>query len=159
MDNSSNTSVGYINKFKAQRRIASIWFILSFILFLLFVLFTFTNRFDENSVDAWQWLLQQLIPSLTLFIGVFVATYQKKLEDVKVNSFYYKLTYYLPIGYFFLMILTILAIPYAVLNLNKTVYEYLQLSSTWLIPVLGLVTASLGIFFSMEEKSDNAKSD
>ncbi|MGM0409031.1 MAG: hypothetical protein ACQERU_13705 [Bacteroidota bacterium] len=148
-----------MNKFKAQRRIASLWFILSFFLILLFVLFTFTNRFDKNSEDAWQWLLQQLIPSLTLFIGVFVAASQEKLKDIKVSSFYFKLTYYLSIGYFFLMILTILAIPYAVLNLDKTVYEYLQSSSSYLIPVLGLVTASLGIFFSKEEKSDNAKSD
>ena len=159
MDSGSNTSVGYINKFKAQRRIASLWFVLSFILILLFVLFTFTNRFDKNTGDAWQWLLQQLIPSLTLFIGVFVAASQEKLKDIKVRSFYFKLTYYLSIAYFFLLFLTILATPYAVLALEKTVYEYLQLSSTYLIPVLGLVTASLGIFFSKEEKSDTGKSD
>ena len=150
MDSNSNKGVKTRYKFEAQKKISTLWFILSFFLILLFVIFTFTNRFEENVGDAWQWLLQQLIPTLTLFIGVFVAASQEKLKNIKVNSFYFKLTYNLSIAYFFLLILTILAIPYAVLALEKTVYEYLQLSSTYLIPVLGLVTASIGIFFSKE---------
>jgi Ni/Fe-hydrogenase subunit HybB-like protein len=154
MDSNEDSGITFYSKFKAQKRISTLWFILSFILILLFVIFTFTNRFEANTADAWQWLMQQLIPSLTLFIGVFVSASQEKLQEIKVRAFFYKLTFGLSIAYFFLLILTLLAIPYAVLALEKTVYEYLQLSSTYLIPVLGLVTASLGMFFSREEKSD-----
>lgn len=152
MDTRTAKPVTHIDKFSAQKKLSVLWFICSFAVILLFVVFTVTPRFENIVNDAWQWLLNQIIPVLTLFIGIFVKASSGKTKPVKVNIFYYRLTWYLSLGYFLLLFLTIFAIPLAFIYTNRGTLDFLKLSSAYLIPFLGLVTASLGMFFSAREQ-------
>jgi hypothetical protein len=141
-------SVDNINMYVAQKRLCVLWFVLSFFMILLFVLFTVTNKFGTQTSDAWQWILQQILPVLTLITGVFVNTSRQSTGIKNIRKFYYRLCMLLSSGYFFFLIITILAIPFAYQYASKSGYDFLKTSSLYLLPLLAIVTASLGIFFT-----------
>ena len=147
----SGKSIGYILKYTAQKRICTIWFIASFIIIILFVIFSITDRFGEQGGDAWQWILQQILPILTLIAGVFVNTSRRRIAERKVKKFYFKLAVWTSVGYFVLLAITILGMPFAYIYAELGGYDFLKQSSVYLIPVLAIVTTILGIFFTIEE--------
>jgi hypothetical protein len=144
-------SINYINKFLAQKKMCALWFIYSFVIILIFVTFTITNRFNVHTSDAWQWLLQQIVPVLTLMVGVFVNSSHNNSDTRKIKKFYFRLAIFLSLGYLVLLTLTILSIPFAYKFTSMSAYDFLKRCTVYLIPFLGIATASLGIFFTKEE--------
>lgn len=149
---SRNKSLSFISKFDGQKKISNLWFLSSFLIILLFLAFTLTDRFGEQTKDAWQWILQQLIPSLTLIISVFFNSSKQDKNQKRIKLYYFRLTFYLSLGYFVLLFFTVFSLPVAIEFSKRSGYEFLQLSSVYLIPYLGVVMASMGMFFTKEEK-------
>jgi len=150
-------STTLIDKYLAQKRISRLWLISSFIIILMFVIFSITSRFGNKEEDAWQWLLQQLIPILTLIISTFVNSSQTEETEKKVKLFHFKIAFYLSLGYFLLLIITIFSMPFAAKYSQISGYDLLKKSSLYLLPFLGLVTAALGMFFSKDERNEGAQ--
>ena len=53
---------------KAKRQLAILWFSCGVGLFLLLVAQSLFNRFEDRTVDAWEWFLPTLMPTLSLMI-------------------------------------------------------------------------------------------
>lgn len=147
----SNNSVKVINKFEAQKKLSYLWFIASAFLILIFVLFSINGKFNSDNKDAWQWLLQQITPILSLITAAFLSDSRDISAPKKIKKHYFVLTFSSSIVYFFILIVTVFSLTWSMSINNISAYEHLHSSSVYLIPILGVVTALLGIFFAKEE--------
>ena len=137
-----------MNRFTAQRKLAILWFINAAIIGLIFVIFTINGRFGDKSSDGWQWFSQNIVPTLTLMIGTFAASISQGPSTVDIEKFYFQLSYYISWFYFAALYLTIFLAPVA-LNQNELSFvELLNSSKIYLNIVQGIVTFSLGLFFT-----------
>uniref|UniRef100_UPI004056889E hypothetical protein n=1 Tax=Candidatus Electrothrix sp. TaxID=2170559 RepID=UPI004056889E len=136
-----------------KKQLTIIWFTGSGFLFALLLLQTILGKYgtEINEIkDPWSLMLPTFMPTLSLIIGTLVvdATASKDSEKiVTVDRFFFHLSRFLSIAYLSTVILTILLSPFSKLSL----LELMKLSSLWLAPFQGLVTASLGAFFVSKE--------
>ena len=138
-----------ISKNIAQKKISLLWFISSGILFLIFVLYTAFNRFDGKEVDGWQWYSQNIIPSLTLMVSTYFSTKNETNDNgIEIDNFAYRLAFSISLVYFLILYLTILLAPVAFKVANLSIIDFLKKSQIYLIILQGIVTASLGLFFT-----------
>lgn len=136
---------------KCQKKLASVWFIAAGILFVILIIQTVTGKYRAHSDEAWQWFLPNLIPTLSLMLGVFVLEAAGKATEAKtVNSFYFRLTFSLSGFYLLALALPLFSLPFFAVSPEKMI-EFLELSNLWLGPLQGLVSASIGIFFVKRE--------
>ena len=143
-----------MNKFAAQRRLSILWFINAGVIALIFIFFTIVSRFGDKASDGWQWYSQTVIPTLTLMIGTFTASVSQTKSNLEIDRFYFRLAYYVSIFYFIVLYATILSAPLA-FNLTETsLVELLNNSKIYLNIIQGVVTFSLGLFFT---KNTNKK--
>ena len=150
-----------INYSKAQKKLFVQWCIFSGFIFLIYMIQTFMGRFDGHVSEVWEWLFQYITPPLTLMIGVFVSRVSSTPADKETDRFYYRLA--LGFSYFFLILL-LLSSPLVPLihqlnnqgvdttKLNatnqKTIIDAFKQYKSFMIPVQGLTTLALGLFFT-----------
>jgi uncharacterized membrane protein len=137
-----------MNKFAAQRKLAFIWFINAAIIGLIFVIFTASGRFGSKSSDGWQWFSQNIVPTLTLMIGTFAASMGQATSTADIEKFYFQLSYYISLFYFLILYLTIFLAPFAFNETQLSFVELLNSSKIYLNIIQGVVTFSLGLFFT-----------
>jgi membrane protease YdiL (CAAX protease family) len=134
---------------RCQRNLAILWFVGGGILLILLVIQTMGNHYLDKDNEAWGWLLPNLLPTLSLIIGVLMAdTFGRGSKGKQVDTFVYRLALAVSVVYLLLVLLPILAQPvvsYAPLDLLKR-------SNLWLGPLQGLVSATIGAFFVKAEK-------
>ena len=129
---------------KCKRRFAVLWFSYSGVIFTLVVVQSIFGHYGDYINDAWSWVLPNLLPSLSLIIGVLVMdTLGKGVKIPTVDKFFFRLSYILSVFYLVLVSLTIFIQPFTYLS----AIELMSLSNLWLGPFQGLVSASLGAFF------------
>ncbi len=134
-----------ITFFVGQKRIAILWFTLSALLFITVFALGMSNLYKEDSKQLWDWLLPNIIPTLSLIIGVFVAEVSnEQRKNKEINKFYFRLTFYMSLFYL-LILLTLLLIDPFQIHLRTT--ERIENTDTFLIPLQGLIAATLGLFF------------
>lgn len=133
---------------KAKRNLAMPWFIAGALLFLIMFLQTIGGKFEDKNIEAWGWFTQNLIPTLSLIITVFVADSNTEIVDREIEKFYFNLALGLSIFYLFVLLSVLLAQPFA----GKGIIPWLQSSSIYLGPFQGLVTAAVGMFFLKKSK-------
>ncbi len=134
-----------------KKRLATTWFVGAGILFLLFFIQSVLGRFSDRIMDAWGWFLPNLVPTLSLMIGVLVAeTIKDNQNNKEIDPFIFKLALALSYAYFIILSSTILLKPFN----NSPLIEYLNTSNLWLAPLQGLATAALGVFFVNAEKNE-----
>lgn len=140
---------------KAQKRIATLWFLSSLIIFFVFFLQTVFGKFENNIKEAWGWLLPLVLPNLTLMLSIFFSDLhqQKKSEYnlFETDIFFYRLT--LGISFFYLgtILLIILLQPLS----TKSIFQLMSDSSIFLGPIQAIVSGSIGLFF-INRKQNNA---
>lgn len=133
-----------------KKRIATLWLFGSAFIFLIFLFQTFFGHFSESADEAWSWFLPSVLPTLSLIIGALVAdALGQNMAEKKVDSYIFKVSFYLSIFYFIVIFLTIVLQPIV----TYSVITFYKKSNLWLVPIQGLVTASLGAFFVKMEKS------
>jgi hypothetical protein len=129
---------------RCKRRLATLWFTGSGIIFLVILFQTFFGRFEDNVSEAWEWFLPTILPTLSLIISVFVVDTLGRGKKIRtVDKFMFRLTFSLSLLYLVVMSLTILMSPFS----SLTPIELMKQSNLWLGPFQGLVSASLGAFF------------
>ena len=134
---------------EAKKKLATTWFVAAGIIFILMFLQTLGGKFDPYANEAWGWLFANILPSLTLIITVFVADIKiSKAKDKKVDSFYYRLVFYISLFYFSTMLFLILLQP---LLSSNGIIEVMKKSSIYLGPFQGIVSGAMGLFFVKKE--------
>ncbi|MGA9118185.1 MAG: hypothetical protein WB699_02365 [Bacteroidota bacterium] len=133
---------------KAKRILTVSWFALGGVIILVVFVQTLTGYYGDKASEAVGWLSANVLPSLSLIIGVLVTDVQGKGTKTKsVERFLFVLTLVLSLAYLLSVTSVILIAPLVQtpsLSLMKT-------SSLTLGIVQGLVTACLGVFFSRGE--------
>jgi hypothetical protein len=130
---------------KARQRLAVLWFVLSAICFIAFIFIANANVKPEGQGDAWNWFLPNIFPFLTLILAVFVTqTLTSGQEQKLVDKFIFRLAFY--VSLFYLLILLGVLISWSPEKLD--ILPYYKRYNTMLTGLQGLVSISLGIFFT-----------
>ena len=129
---------------RCKRRLATVWFILSGLIFLLLVVQTVMGRYGDGATDAWGWFLPNVMPTLSLIVAVLVLDQMGKgARTGTADRFLFRLAISLSAAYLLLILLSILIQPFAALP----PLQLMQQSNLWLGPLQGLVAGALGAFF------------
>ena len=128
---------------KCKKNLALLWFIASGLLFVLMLVQTFTDKHGETVNEVWSWLLGAVLPTLSLMVGAFVASFGREEEDRKVGSFLYRLPFGLSLFYLLVVASVFLVQP----GTGKPAIELMKQSAVYLTAFQGLVAAVLGVFF------------
>lgn len=138
-----------INFLKAKKRIATLWFVYSLILFLIIFLQSLAGKFENKNQEAWGWFLSTILPNLTLMLSVFIIDARTATVDKsEIDNFYFRLTMGLSSLYLTSILLLILLQPLT----TKSIIQLMNESSIFLGPFQGLVSGSIGLFFVNKEK-------
>ncbi|WP_456425770.1 hypothetical protein [Rhodocaloribacter sp.] len=138
-----------LTKTRAQKRLATLWFVAAGLLFSLLLLQTFFGRYGDQTREAWSWFLPTIMPSLSLIAGV-VASDALGRSDPKatVDPFAFRVAFLLSAAYLVIVSLTLLLSPFSPIPQ----LELMALSNLWLGPLQGLVGGVLGFFFVSRPK-------
>jgi hypothetical protein len=137
-----------ISKFSAQKTLAILWFINSGVLILLFVAFTAFDRFDGKPAKGWEWITQNIFPTLTLMISAFTISAGQQQSDLTVDRFYFRLAFGVSLFYLGILYLTIFLAPLAFSYSNLSILDLFAQSNIYLALLQGVVTGSIGLFFA-----------
>jgi hypothetical protein len=131
---------------KARKRLATLWFILSALIFTIFIFVTNVQVLPAGESDAWGWFLPTILPSLTLMLSVFVAQTLGGDDDEKViDGFVFKLAFC--VSLFYLLILLYVLLSYSRQE-DGDLLSYYKKYNTMLAALQSFVSACLGIFFT-----------
>ncbi|MFD2568379.1 hypothetical protein [Pseudotenacibaculum haliotis] len=127
----------------AKKKLATLWFIASGIIFILMILLSF-DKLKNDLSDAWGWLFPNILPTLTLILTIFFTDMQQAnpQNEKMVDKFYFKLSFYLSLFYLIVLLSTILSA-----GLGFDIMESMENSNFYLGPIQGIIGASLGLFF------------
>jgi hypothetical protein len=129
---------------RCKRRLATVWFVLSGLIFLLLVAQTVMGRYGNGATDAWGWFLPNVMPTLSLIVAVLVLDQMGKGAQARTaDRFLFRLAISLSAAYLLLILLSILVQPFAPLP----PLQLMQQANLWLGPLQGLVAGALGAFF------------
>lgn len=129
-----------ISMVESKKSLAKIWFVGAGFLFMLFFFQQIGGKYGKNADDAWSWLLPNIMPTLSLIIGILIKDASRKESDTTVDRFLFRLSYGLSICYIAMIILMIMLSP-------TNPLEMMRQSKLFLGPLQGLVSATLGAFF------------
>lgn len=150
-----------INYSKAQNRLVAQWCIFSGVIFVIYFVQTLTGKFEGQVSDVWEWLMQFIIPPLTLMIGVLISKMSSQSTDKETNLFYFRLAS--GISYFFLILLLLSSVLVPLIHQSQnsailvteiteenqiTIIEAFKYYNIFLIPIQGITTLVLGLFFT-----------
>lgn len=131
----------------ARNRLALIWFAGGGVCFLVLLFISFFAK-KIDLMGLWDWFLPAIVPNLSLIIGVLVFTHrQRDSGEMLVDSFLYRLAFWLSLLYVLLLLLPLLFFPLT----GKSLPELLNISRLWLAAIQGLATGVLGAFFVRQE--------
>jgi hypothetical protein len=134
-----------MNKDKAQRNLAILWFINGAIIALLMVGLSL-EKLGNHTSDGWQWYSQLIVPTLTLMIGTFVVS-NATAKANQVGKFYFRLAFWISAFYFLIIYIVIGTSSMVASDQDKSLIDILNGSKTYLTIIQGIVTLSLGMFF------------
>lgn len=135
---------------QCKKRLATLWFGIAAFAFAVVFLQSLMGHYGEDSERAWAWLTPQLLPTLSLIVGVLVADLRTSHSSARhVSSFTFRLSMCVSAFYLVALVVTLLAQPIVVPSWEAV--SYLERSSRLLTPFQGLALASLGAFFAKIE--------
>ena len=126
-----------------RKKLATIWFSLSGILFIILIIQTLLGRFGESIQEIWSWFLPTIMPTLSLIITVVVVDGTASAKEIEVDPFLFRLASILSVAYLFAVLATFLFEPFS----ESPFVDLAQQSSLYLGPFQGLTSASIGAFF------------
>ncbi len=131
----------------ARQKLAILWFSGAGLTFIaLFTLATFGN--NGHVTVLWDWFLPAVTPNLSLIVGVMFNDLRRKAaKGESVDSFMYRLAFWLSLAYLLLLFFTPLLSPFTYATLDI----YLQNSKLPLSLVQALATTALGAFYVQRE--------
>lgn len=146
-----------INFSEARKKLIIQWLIFSGTIFIIYFVQTMTGRYANYESDVWEWLFKFITPPLSLMIGVLISQMSSQSSDQQTDIFYFRLAQ--GMSYFFLVILFLSAFLIPIIHLQqnrnipvvedqKSILEALKSYNAFLLPLQGLSTLTLGLFFT-----------
>lgn len=127
-----------------QRKLTIPWFIGAGLFFLFLFAQTITNKYADKTPEVWTWAMQSFIPILSLILsGLIAQNSDPSLKDRPVDSFFFKLSYYVSFFYLFILFATVLSAPFA----GSNPVDFYKRANLLLTPIQGVLTTSIGVFF------------
>jgi hypothetical protein len=112
-----------------RKKLLWLWLIFSIITILLVLVQTIAGKFEEMLGTTWLWVFVNLLPSLLLlFVAVLLNKNPSKV--LLINTF--RAVYGSAWAYLLLLLLTLLALPFA--TANYSIEAYLKDAYLWLLP-------------------------
>ncbi|MBE99790.1 hypothetical protein [Flavobacterium coralii] len=128
----------------AKKRIAILWFTFAAVVFLILFLQTVKGKYESNITEAWGWYCQNILPSLSLIVSVFIFdSTNGTVRNRSVEKFHFNIAFFLSLFYLLVIIGVILSQPFA----KTSPIVWLQQSNIYLGPLQGIATGAIGIFF------------
>jgi len=146
---------------KAQKKLVVLWCVFSAIVFVIYFVQTLTGKYLDYVGEVWEWLFQFIIPPLTLMIGVLINQLSSGSNDKEVEAFYFRIA--LGFSIFFLLILLLSAVFVPLMHQAQnsnilvteiteenqiTIIDAFEDYNNFLIPIQGITTLALGLFFT-----------
>ncbi len=145
-----------INFITARKKLVLHWLVVSAVIFIIYFVEARIGRYGQHEGDVWEWLFKYLTPPLSLMIGVLIIQVSAQSSDQEIDLFYFRLA--MGMSYFFLVILFLSAFLVPIIHLQqnqnliiteqKTIIKAFNTYNSILLPLQGLTTLTLGIFFS-----------
>ena len=136
-----------ILKDAAQKKLMILWFVLSGLLILLFMVLTILGRFEDKSIKAWEWLSQNVVPTVTLMAGAMFSSIMRPSSKTLIDRSLFRVTYGLSIFYLTTLYLTILLAPFAMIYTHLSMIDLFEQSKLYLVIPQGIVSLTIGMFF------------
>lgn len=134
--------------YHSRRKLSILWFSLGAVLFMIYFIQTIAGKFDDKVGDAWTWLLNNTIPTLSLIVGSYVAdTSSENINSRIVDKFFFNLSYYLSMFYLSIILLLVISSPITQSISGSTIIELQKKTSYFLTPLQGLISTAIGAFF------------
>lgn len=139
---------------QCKARLALVWFLGAGLLFALIFAQTIGGRYADRVDEVWNWLLPNMMPTLSLITGVLVIDSRNQdSQERTMNPFLFKLTFWFSICYIATILLTIVLWPFST---EPDPLAFLQHSSLWLGPFQGLVSGLMGAFFIQKQQTNSS---
>lgn len=139
----------------AKKRIAILWFIVAATIFALMFLQTINGKFENKVSEAWGWFCQNLLPTLSLIISVFIFDNAANNGNSRmIDKFHFNIAFFISLFYLLVVTSVVLAQPFA----KTSTIVWLQQSNIYLAPLQGIATGAIGIFF-IKKSSDSQAAD
>jgi hypothetical protein len=135
------------------RKLATLWFVWSGLLFLLLVAQTLFGKYGDQPEWAWALFLPSLMPTMTAIVTI-LATQATSARSAILNATVYKLSIAMSICYLSVLTLGLLLEPL----LDADSIEVMKSTSFYLTPFQSLVLASL-IFMILSRRVTNVTED
>ncbi len=130
-----------------RKKLLWLWLIFTAIIILLFLIQSITGKFEDIMSTAWLWVFVNLLPSLLLlFVAVLLNKNPSKV--LLINTF--RTVYASAWAYLLLLLLTLLALPFA--TANYSIEAYLKDAYLWLIPFQLIL---IGVFSLLYFRKEN----
>lgn len=128
----------------AKKKLATLWFVSSGIIFLIMLTQTISGKFDNHLGDAWGWFIQSLMPTLSLVCTIFAFDTEDVPTSVRiVDPFHFRAAFSVSLFYLIVLLVVILAI-----GITKTPWVlWLKQSSHYLAVFQGILSVAVGMFF------------
>ena len=143
--------IDLISLTSSKWRLATLWFTGFAILLFLMLGQTF-GGFYPNEAEVktvWNWFLPNIVPTLTLIIGVLAGDAQpSKKEKRMVNKKFYQFCFAISTLYLLILLAHIVIPPFF---FPTKMIDLFGMSSIWLSVLQGFVAASMGVFFVRQE--------
>ncbi len=137
---------------KAKNLLATLWSIWLVLMLFLMIAQTIGGNYNNKQgvFDAWGWWATTVLPVPSLIVTVLVTdALGQGIRKDTVSKFLFILTLTFSLVYILAATATIILSPF---YSRADPLGLMQLSHLWLGPLLGLVTALVGVFFVHTER-------
>jgi len=132
-----------------RSRLLTLWFAGGMVIVLLLIVQSIGGHYLDRTAEAWAWCASFVLPIPGLLVGAIVAGAQREKRDTRrVSRLLYRVSLSLSAFYLGVVLLTLLAQPFALRAASTEPIAVLKLSGLWLGPLLGLVNAALAAVIS-----------
>jgi hypothetical protein len=129
-----------------RKKLLWLWLIFTAIIILLFLIQTITSKFEDILGTAWLWVSVNLLPSLVL---LFVAVLLNKNPSKVLLIHTFRAVYASAWAYLLLLLLTLLALPFA--TANYSIEAYLKDAYLWLLPFQLILIVVFSLLYFRKE--------
>ncbi len=143
---------------QCKKWLASLWGGAFVVFFFLMLYETQAGPLGDQPQPAWGWMFQNLLPTLSLIVGVLGADATKPDSGTRtVDRFFFRIALGTSAIYLVTMMLTFIlsAVSFFQEGAGDIAWkplEAMQNSTFYLGPLQGLTAAALGVFFTKQEE-------